>query len=521
MNRNKSLILMALGAALSAFACSGPPVSGTGGNGGGGGGGGTGNATVGILLTAAPTSTPPNANILSFSVTIGGISLTPASGTAVNVTLNTGSSAYTVDLTRLQSDSAFLGPQSATPAVTIPAGTYNSITLTLQNPVVTYCTTSSTGQGCAANSVQTASVTTGIAAPVITFTQPLTVASGAQTGIALNFNMSSAFTVNSTTQVVSAVNLGAANLITASTLPPSSSSLATGQLGFVEDVFGNVSAVSGQSVTVQTTTLGSITATANATSSFSPDCIGFSRTQTFQGCVKLGDVASIDTTLNKDGTFTLLNYDPIDSATHDWVEGTIAEPATTLNTTQVQIVANALVPATSNSVISGKISLAQPVTVVLPPTEIFEFDNNGLFALTGDSDLGNFSSASALAPGQSVAFRVSSLTTINGITNITANLVDLRFTRVTGVIATPPSQTGFSIQNLPPFFGVTTMLQVALSSSGAPPNSINTNYEGTSPTTPSSNYTVGQLVSMRAMYVGISGNFQPLNPFVAAKIRLP
>src|SRR5437764_15351769 len=70
---------------------------------GGGGGGGGGNATVSFTLVA--DTLPTNPSILSFNVSITGITLTPASGTVR--TLN--SSPSRIYLMRLQSHTAFLG----------------------------------------------------------------------------------------------------------------------------------------------------------------------------------------------------------------------------------------------------------------------------------------------------------------------------------------------------------------------------------------------------------------------------
>src|ERR1700682_2510210 len=69
--------------------------------------GGGGTATLSLTLTAAPLTPPPNTNLLSFIVDINTITLTSATGTNVNVPLN--ATSFGVDLTKLQSDSVFLG----------------------------------------------------------------------------------------------------------------------------------------------------------------------------------------------------------------------------------------------------------------------------------------------------------------------------------------------------------------------------------------------------------------------------
>src|SRR5476649_2647773 len=107
MNHTKTLFLFVLLAAVSMTACSGlgdsggvvpPPVM--------------GNATLSVTMQAKPLAPPPNTNILSYSLTIGGVTLTPSSGNPINIP-----GSVTLDLTRLQSDSAFLGTISA------PSGT--------------------------------------------------------------------------------------------------------------------------------------------------------------------------------------------------------------------------------------------------------------------------------------------------------------------------------------------------------------------------------------------------------------
>src|SRR5882762_11184665 len=93
---------------------------------GGGGGGGGGNATVSFTLVA--DTLPANPSILSFNVSITGITMTPSSGTAQ--TLHPSPSV--IDLMRLQSDTAFLGTLS-----NVPAAAY-TVQVALSNPEITF-----------------------------------------------------------------------------------------------------------------------------------------------------------------------------------------------------------------------------------------------------------------------------------------------------------------------------------------------------------------------------------------------
>src|SRR5205807_7696056 len=94
-----------------------------------------------------------------------------------------------------------------------------SMTVSLSNPSIAYCTQTSGNSGCAPGSL--AVVTGAAATPQITTAPfPLALISSQHTGVAVNVNLANALTVNSQTQVVSAVNLGAVKVLTTAALPP-------------------------------------------------------------------------------------------------------------------------------------------------------------------------------------------------------------------------------------------------------------------------------------------------------------
>jgi hypothetical protein len=488
VNRHKSFLFVPLALALCLGSCSGvpqntppPPV--------------TGSTALSLTLQALPVTPPSSVSFLSFSVDVTGISLTPASGSPVTVPLN--ASSYTVDLTKLQSDSVFLGTSS-----TVPPGSYTAVTVSFSNPVLWYCIPSAqTNVGCPAGSV--AQVSGGGTAPSITTS--LTLATNQQTGLAIQFNLNNAITLG--TGNVPAVSLAASNVLTAVALPSASNSLGAGELDFVEDVTGIVTAVnaSAQTVTVQTGTRGSITAAANSTTVFpSSSC---TTSQSFT-CIQQGQVASIDTALNAAGTFTLLEYDPLTGPAGDWIEGLVT--TTPGSSTQFQIVANDLVVASSGSLIgsSANALVGVPVQVTLASNvNPFVVDSRRLTV-----PVNNFTGTDAtiLLPGQTVAVHVTGLTAGSGTasTGVTADTVILRFTRVTGQAGVVSFPT-FSVTNLPPLFGITTPALVQLSS-GSP----STNYDGV---TSGTGLSTGEDVEIRALYFGPSS----ATPFSAAKVRVP
>ncbi len=457
-----------------------------------------GTATLSLTLVAAPLTPPPNTNLLSFSANVNTITLTPSTGAAVNIPLN--STTFSVDLTRLTSDSAFLGTSA-----TVPAGSYTSIAISLSNPVVTFCTQTLGATGCAAGSVAT--VTGASAAPSISTSPfPLTLSANQKTGLAIQVNLQAALTVNAS-QVVTAVSLSAANVLSAKSLPPTTSSLGANQLDFVEDATGVVTALNAatQSVTVKTATRGSLTAKANSSTVFSPNCTSFNLGLSFSACVAQGQVASVDLALNSDGSFTVLEYDPLAIATGDWIEGIVtANPS---SSTQFTLVTNDLVLATTNSLIGTSLALDAPVNLTLANAKPFLVDTKGL---TVPVNTFGGTDASILLPGQTVLVHVTAFGST--LASASVDTLYLRFTRVSGNVAATGTQASFNLQSLATFFGISTQPLVEITQ-GTPPANPTTNLDGVSSGTGLSN---PQVVSIRALYFGQGTSM----PFSAAKVRV-
>jgi len=485
MNAKRSASLVAVAAIFLLTSCSGTKNH-------GGGGGGNGEATLSVTLAAVPLTPPPGTSILSFVVTINSVSLTPsAGGSDVAIGLNTGS--YIVDLTRLQSDSAFLGIASAS----VPSGTYNKVSVNL-NATVTYCAATSGTAGCNAGSV--AQLTKSFATPT-TSNFSMTFSANQKASLQVQINFNNALTVNSGTQAVTAVNLTATNVVTTTTLPLATSTLAAGQQDFVDDVTGLVTAASGSSISVQTATQGTITAAINSSSVFGSACvIPPVAPATCSSTPAVGQVASIDAALNSDGTSTLLVYDPISASSIDLIEGV----DTTLNTssTQFKIVTNAIVRAKSGSLI-GSLNLGDTVNITLASGASSFIDGHGL-------QVGSFNggTATGIFPGQTVALHVTSFTAKSGNTpaSATVDIVVLRFTRVPGTVSGGGGAT-FNIGSLPPFFGQTGSSGVQLSSA-----SPSTELDGFAT---QGDITSGANISVRALFFG-NGS---IPAFSAAKVR--
>ncbi len=489
MNSKRYAVLVAFAAIFALASCSGVKNPCTVNCGGGGGG----TASLSLTIAAVPFAPPPNTSILSFAVTLNSVTLTPSSGGS-DVTIPLNAATYSVDLTRLQSDSAFLGQLIAT----VPSGTYNQVTLGVTSAVVTYCVATSGTPGC--NTGTVAQITKGAAAPA-TSAFTVTLAANQQAGLKVLINFGNAITVNVATQVISGVNLAAANVLTAVPLPPTASTLGLSEFDYVEDVTGVVTAASAASVTVQTSTHGSITSVITNNTIGSPNCVITNVVCSPQ----VGQVASIDATLNSDGTSTMLEYDPLSPTSVDVIEGIVTTVPS--SSTQFQIVTNDIVLASAGSLIGSNLALGDPVQITYAGVNPFVVDSKGLPVVITAFTSGS-TSATDILPGQTVALRVTAFTPKVGNTPAAATVdyVVLRFTRVAASVSSAPAPN-FSIQSLPLLFGQTGTNQVQLGV-GSP----STYLDGY---TTSSNITVGDNVSMRALYFGIAAT----PSFTAAKIR--
>jgi hypothetical protein len=121
-------------------------------------------------------------------------------------------------------------------------------------------------------------------------------------------------------------------------------------------------------------------------------------------------------------------------------------------------------------------------------------------------------------PGQTLAVHVVSFTPASGAAFPAAGVdfVYLRFTRVTGRVASAAPPNTFGMQSFPSFFGLTVPVTVTVQLSNGLPN---TNFEGVSGAT---DLVSGQAVSIRALYFGPPTGPTPApTPFSAAKLRVP
>ena len=505
MNRFKSLSFLPalLLAAFSASSCSGQK----GGNicpGGACGGTGT------VTLTMVADTLPAHPSLLTFRVTITGISLITSGGTQQALSLN---GSPVVDLMRLQSDTLFLGTFA-----NVPSGQYTGAIISFSNPIITFFNdTASTLQTCPANTgcPQVAIVAAGTSQANLAFA----VSSSSVTGLGIALNLSNLLSISGASLNVNFAN---ANVLSAFALPRAGSNLSSGQLDLIEDFTGVVS-IGSSGVTITSaaaTSRGSLAASASANTVFNTDPTGNLCKNPTQGnvssCVSTNQAASMDVILKSDGTLAIQEIEPLLATLQDTVEG-IVVALNAGNVTQFTMVVTDILPAAAGSKI-GPLQIGDAFIVNLAAAPSFLVDTKGLSVFP--SNLNNFAgqtTTTAMHLGQAVAVHVTAFTPAAPSVNATASAdtVTLRWSRFT---ATPQSAAtpAFSITILPAYFGFTSGSIFSVQTTpGTPGTSGVTSFDGV----PDANgLNTGKPVALRSLFLENTSN-SATPAFFAAKIR--
>jgi hypothetical protein len=460
-----------------------------------GGGGGcvtncSGQATMSLVLTATPSAPTSQLSIQAFTVGISGVSLTPSSGgnaVAVNLT----SSSYVAEFNRVSSDSTLLASQ-----VSVPAGTYSQMVVTLTAPRVTYCKQPNPGvAGCAS---ATLTSITG-AAGSVTISGPFTVTANQLNAFVINADLPAALTISG--QTIASVDMEASNTLSVTSLPAVSgkTDLGSGQLAHVDDVLGLVTNVTSSSITVMTATRGSITAKANSSTQFGTGCSVQSL-----ACVSTNEAAIVDTVMNSDGSLTLTFVQPASTSAVDLIEGVVTSVPSTV-TNQFTLVATDSVAKPSGSVLTGQLNVGDQMVVTLGGTVVpFVIANKGLTVPA--NSFSGAASVSAIQPGMTVAFPVTAYVAQSGSTpgSTTASTFALRFTRVTALMGAPGTPL-FTANTFPPYFGIPSNQQFQVTSGRLSLDGVST----------LNGVPVGNSITASALFLGSTGGIE----FAAQSVR--
>ena len=487
----KFLILAAMVAAMTG--CSGLGDAGGGNNGGGGGGGGTQNATLAVTMTSKPALSLTNIAVLSAAVDVTGVTLTPSTGSAVALTLSP--TVFPVDLTRLQSDSAYLGSASLAP------DTYSGATVTFSAPIVTIFNNSGATVNSTCLTGNICEITLAAGSAQVTSTPfPLTLTSAQATGVSLNLDLNTALTLTSGTL---ALDFTTTNALTAAALPHTGTP--SGALDLVEDFVGTVTSANSSSVTVQSASGISLTFASTASPTIE-DPQGLCPALNLSCLVANQSVVSVDGTISTAGTLTLDTVDLLDSTPTNEAEGTLVLSGTP--GTFFLVLQNSVLPTSGALSLIGpsnygntfRVTLSSPIFIV----DTDEFFNNASLPSSDVTTL--FSSEADLVSGQDVMVHVTAASgsASAGTLALTADQVRLRYSRITATVQNISGQA-ISLTNVPSYIGFATnpLAQTIL---GA------TNFDGV---TDVNSITAGQNVSIRALLLNNS-TFS----FYASKVRV-
>jgi hypothetical protein len=379
---------------------------------------GSGDSPVVLAMTDTP---PANVTILSAQVTLTGATLNPGS-----VPLLSG--ATTLELTRLQTDVAYLG------TTLVKAGTYTSLTLTFANPTLTFENDSGvpfTGAVCSGTICTLSPIATNL---LTTITLPaITVSKTAGAGLLADVNLNALLS--------SSLGADFKNGTTVSTFTPAGAGAPP--VG-AEDVVGQVTLIDMTHSTFSLqNALGVFSVAVNSFTTF-PNLPAGACPNSSISCVKAGQILSVDIGIGSDGTAfarTVLLEDA--DATDAEVEGIV----TKLNPASLQF--TIVVLSESANLATTGLSIGSSAAVHYTGTTPFDVDFVQADGIQVPTTGFTFGSAADLMLGQQVQVRRNP--SLSSLTSITADRVRLRSSRITATIQSIGSSI-IHLGNLPSIF---------------------------------------------------------------------
>ncbi len=431
---------------------------------------GGGNSSIVLAMTDTP---PSGVSVLAAEVTLTGATLQPG-----NVTLFSGST--TVELTRLQTDVAYI-----TTASNIPAGNFTSLNLTFANPMLTIENDTASAIGncaigsiCAMAPTSTANLSTAV--PLTAFT----IASSSVTGLLVDVNL----------QNLLSATLGAdfgAGTTVSSFTPGGSNAPPVG----AEDVVGHVGNLNAANNTFTlTNALGSYSLKTDVTSNFAQFPASNTCSSPAFACLQNNQILSVDIGMQADGSILARNllFEDADSSDTE-VEGMI----TSTNAASQQF---SMVVLTVSATGTG-LSIGAPATVQYSTTPQTPFDIDFIHVdnvqVGTSSFTSSFTGPADLVTGQQVSIRRNSTSS----STIVADRVRLRSTRITATVQSVGAPI-ITLTNLPSlFFGHGGVTQILAQTSVTPPTIY---YEINGSFNASTNI-LGDLVSVRGPLFNTGG----------------
>jgi hypothetical protein len=436
------------------------------------GGGNTSRAT--LSLRDAP---PTNVTVLSFEVTVTGAVLQPGNQALV-------SNPIRVEVKQLEVEAAFLN------TLNVPAGTYNSLVITVSNPELTIQNNSGVAiLGCADKAICEVKPQLASATATANFNPPLTLVAGTPVGLLLDLDLA-----NSIPMSLSPIS----PTFTISQLPAVQG---TGKVEDLEDLVGTVQSkdAANNSFTLQTDpAIPPLTIKVDSNTKFKD----FDEVNCAAGdftCVTTGQMVEVDASLTAGGMLLAKKVSiENEDQNPEELKGIIAAIA---SPTQFQIVVLDEMPNINN------VSVGNLLTVNLLLNTKFSIQKGDIDRL--DTSGLNFAAASDLLVGQFVQIRPAA--PISGTPPaVDTDRVRLKRSSLTATVKAPPVGTNLTIDNLPSLFTTAGIMEIDVRAS-------NTDFEDDHSSSGGvAGLKAGDMVSVRGLlFKTLSGN--PV--LAAAKVR--
>ncbi len=413
-------------------------------------------APVGMTVTDTP---PAGVTVLFFQLSITGATLANSSGGSVSLLSST--NPIPVNVSQLQTDTAFLGSQNVT------AGTYNSLSLTFANPQLTIYNASDTAisSTCAAGKVCNITPTTPGPLTMTFSSSPFPVTLSANSPLAFKLDIH----LDTVIQSDLSLNLGATNGVTVEEVKPPQPG---GPIPSVGKFNGTVQGTGTNQFTLQTLEGRTFTIDVNSSTTYS----GFpSSACTAEGfsCLAQGQAVQVTVTLQSDGTLLATAVNFIQLPTQQTVMGNIIGLSTSGGNTIMDLIIQQQ-PMTAAAAV---LPVGRHASVTVPSAGVTFAINSGGFALPSGL---TFASASDLQVGQQVlAVVLGTVPPMSGSGNnttttpgpvgppdvlFTASSITLEPSQITGTVAgTNASALSFTLATLPICF-----VPPAATAAGAP-----------------------------------------------------
>jgi hypothetical protein len=420
-------------------------------------------ASVGLSVTDTP---PTGVTVLFFQLNITAATLTASTGSTVS--LLPGSSSIPVNVTQLQTNSAFVGSQS------VPPGDYTSLELTFANPQLTIYNGSGAAIGSCANDAvcQLQPTTSPLMLTFSTSPFPVTLAASSSLAFMLDINL------NTVIQSDLTVNLAATNGVTLAELPAIQPPMGYVS-GTVQSTFTTTTAVPNQEgFTLQTPDGRNLTIDVNSSTTYNyPSSV--CSTNNF-ACVTTQQVVNVQVTFNN-GALTATQVSYMQAPGQTVLEGGIIRLSTSNGSTMMDLILQRGAGAPNS------FQFGRRATVNVPSMGVSYAIDNGSFTIPSGL---SFASASDLIVGQEVSVVVQGSLNNSSVTSspwmgpgpitFTTSSITLEQSQITGSVAAIDSNAmSFTLGTLPNFF-----IPFALNHSSAPPWApVNLSVQTTSETT--------------------------------------